>query len=320
MVVSSLHDHFVPYRIGRLRVSELHQIHYEESGAPNGFPVVVLHGGPGGASNAGVRRFFDPMFYRVVSFDQRGCGRSTPHACLEENTTAHLIADIEALREELGIDQWAVFGGSWGSTLALAYAQAHPQRAAALFLRGVFLCRQRELNWFYNGGTEAFFPDVWRPLAAAVPEAERGDLIAAYYRRLTQGPERERGRYARLWARYEAATSALRPDPERVAAFGEGDFALAFARIETHYFVNGGFLEEGQLLRDAHRMAHIPGVIVQGRYDMVTPPISAYDLHAVWPAARLEIVPDAGHSSAEPGVAAALLQALNDFRDAAKAS
>ncbi len=304
-----------PGTSGMLPVSALHTLYYEECGNPRGKPVVFLHGGPGGGSNARCRRFFDPEAYRIVLFDQRGCGRSTPHAELAENTTWDLVADIERLREHLGIERWQVFGGSWGSTLALAYAQTHPERVTELVLRGIFLLRRRELEWFYQQGCDALFPDAWEHYLVAIPPAERGDLIGAYHRRLTHADPAVRIAAARAWSVWEAATSFLYQDREHIQASATDDFALAFARIESHYFVNAGFLEQDdQLLRDVGRIRHIPAVIVQGRYDVVCPLRSAWDLHRAWPEADLQIVPDAGHSAFEPGNLHALIEATDRFR------
>jgi proline iminopeptidase len=309
----ALYPEIEPFASGRLRVSALHELYYEQVGAAGGKPAVFLHGGPGGGVEPHYRRFFDPARYRAVLFDQRGAGKSTPWAGVDENTTQDLVADIEALRQHLGIARWLVFGGSWGSTLALAYAQAHPDRVTELVLRGVFLLRQKELRWFYQQGADAIFPDAWEHFIAAIPAAERGDLLHAYHRRL-MSPDREvMLAAARAWSVWEASTSRLRFDPGLIASFGEDAFAEAFARIEAHYFVNGGFLREGQLLEEAGRIRHIPGVIVQGRYDVVCPMTSAWDLHRAWPEAELVIVPDAGHSMREEGIAAALIAATDRF-------
>jgi proline iminopeptidase len=303
-------------RTGRLRVSALHEIYFEESGNPRGKPVVFLHGGPGGGTDARMRRFFNPRRYRIVLFDQRGCGKSTPHACLEENTTWDLVADTERLREHLGIERWQVFGGSWGSTLALAYAQKHPDRVTELVLRGIFLLRRSELEWFYQSseGAASLFPDLWEQYVAPIPEQERGDMMRAYYRRLTSNDRRERNAAARAWSIWEGATSFLRSNTAYVAKFRESDYAAAFARIECHYFVNGGFLDsDDQLLRDVTRIRKVPAVIVQGRYDVVCPMRSAWHLHRAWPEAKLVVVADAGHSAFEPGIAKALRQATDAF-------
>lgn len=304
-----------PYRSGYLQVSELHRVYFEECGNPAGKPAVFLHGGPGAGCSPKARQFFDPAHYRIVLFDQRGCGRSTPHAELTDNTTWHLVADMERLREHLGIERWQVFGGSWGSTLALAYAQTHPTRVSELVLRGIFMLRRWELEWFYQAGCDALFPDAWEEYLAAIPPAERGDLISAYHRRLTSPDEATRLAAARAWSVWEGATSFLHPDPAHIASSGEDQFALAFARIECHYFVHAGFFEvDGQLLRDAHRLRGIPATIVQGRYDVVCPLRSAWDLHRAWPEADLRIVADAGHSAFEPGITHELVQATDRYR------
>lgn len=311
----TLYPPIEPYATGRLAVSAVHTLWYEESGNPEGVPVVFLHGGPGGGTGPNMRRFFDPAHYRIVLFDQRGCGRSTPRSELDGNTTWHLVADIERLREHLGIDRWFVFGGSWGSTLALAYAERHPERVRGLALRGIFLLRRFELEWFYQSGASLVFPDLWEGFLAPIPDVERGDLISAYHRRLTGEDPAIRLEAARAWAKWEARTSFLRANEDYVASFDDDAHALEFARIESHYFVHGGFLEtEDQLLRDAHRLAGIPGVIVHGRYDLVCPLRSAWDLKRAWPEAELRIVPDAGHSAFEPGNAAALVEAMDAFR------
>ncbi|RYG88311.1 prolyl aminopeptidase [bacterium] len=305
-----------PYARGRLKVSDVHELYYEQSGNPNGKPVVFLHGGPGGGTDGRMRQFFDPKKYRIVLFDQRGCGKSTPHASLVDNTTWHLVEDIEALRAHLGIERWQVFGGSWGSTLALAYAQKHPSAVSELVLRGIFLLRKSELDWFYQNpeGAASVFPDLWEAFVAPIPEAERSDMVGAYYKRLTSENRTERAAAARAWSVWEGATSFLRTNPSYVSKFEEPDYAAAFARIECHYFVNGGFLSSGhQLLRDVERIRQIPCVIVQGRYDMVCPIRSAWHLHRAWPESKLVIVPDAGHSAFEPGIARELRAATDAF-------
>lgn len=311
----TLYPEIEPYRAGRLRVSDVHEIYFEESGNPRGKPVIFVHGGPGGGTEPRQRRFFDPAAYRIVLFDQRGCGKSTPYACLEENTTWHLVADMEALREHLGIERWQVFGGSWGSTLSLAYAERHPARVTELVLRGIFLLRKQELDWFYQRGASALFPDAWEEYLTFIPEAERGDLLTAYHRRLT-GPDPEvQHRAARAWSVWEGRTSCLFTNPELVAKTAGDDFALAFARIECHYFMNKGFFTtETQLLDDVHRIRHIPTVIVQGRYDVVCPAESAWALHRAFPEAGLRIVADAGHSAMEPGILHELVEATDRFR------
>lgn len=297
-----------PYRHGRLKVSALHNLYYEECGNPKGRPLVFLHGGPGGGCDATHRRYFDPRKWRIVLFDQRGCGRSRPHAELRENTTWDLVADIERLRAHLGIEQWLVFGGSWGSTLALAYAETFPARVRALVLRGIFLLRAAEVAWFYQGGASALFPDAWEAYLEPIAKRERGDLLAAYYKRLTSRDPQVRRRAARAWSVWEASTSKLVTDAALVKKFSGGRFAEAFARIEAHYFINRGFFSrDDQLLRGARHIRHIPGVIVQGRYDVVCPMRSAWDLHRAWPEAELVVVPDAGHSMSEDGIRAALI-------------
>ncbi|WP_374333725.1 prolyl aminopeptidase [Aestuariivirga sp.] len=302
---------------GRLRVSALHDIYFEECGNPNGKPAVVLHGGPGGGIAPFLRQCHDPAAYRIVLFDQRGCGQSTPHAELAENTTWDLVADMERLRRHLKIERWQVVGGSWGSTLALAYAETHPERVTELIVRGIFTLRKSEIRWFYQEGADQLFPDLWEGFVSPIPEAERHDLLSAYHRRLTGSDKAEQIACARAWSQWEAATISLLPDPKRVAEFGADHFALAFARIECHYFVNGGFFrQDDQLIADAHKLAAIPGVIIQGRYDVVTPPVTAWDLHRAWPQADFIIVPDAGHTATEPGIADALVRATDRFRHA----
>ena len=303
-----------PYRTGFLRVSPVHELYFEESGNPSGFPALFLHGGPGSGTEPSQRRFFDPTFYRIVLFDQRGAGKSRPLASLEENTTWHLVQDIEALRQHLHIERFLVFGGSWGSTLALAYAQTHPKRVTELVLRGIFLLRRAELLWFYQEGASALFPDAWEAFLAPIPAAERGDLMKAYHRRLTGDDPAVRLEAARAWSVWEASTSFLLQRPDFIANAAGDDFALAFARIEAHYFVHRGFLErEQQLLENVGRLRHIPSVIVQGRYDVVCPMASAWQLHRAWPEAELVIVPDAGHSAFEPGILEALIAATDRF-------
>jgi len=303
-----------PYRMGHLKVPGGHRIYWEECGNPRGKPAVFVHGGPGAGADARSRRFFDPRRYRIVVFDQRGCGRSRPHASLEQNTTWDLVADMERLREHLELDRWLVFGGSWGSTLSLAYAQSHPDRVTELVLRGIFMLRRKELEWFYQEGASAIFPDRWESYLAAIPPRERKDLMRAFYRRLT-GPDRKAAvAAARAWAVWEGSTSFLYPDEETAARWGEDKFALAVARIECHYFVNRGFMKrESQLLDGVDRIRHIPAVIVQGRYDVVCPMMSAWDLHKAWPEADFRVVPDAGHSALEPGNTHELISATDRF-------
>ena len=299
-----------PFDSGFLDVSADHRIYYEQVGKADGAPAVFLHGGPGGGGDVSARRFFDPDVCRAVLFDQRGAGRSRPFASLTDNTTWDLVADIERLRRHLGIERWLVFGGSWGSTLALAYAETHPERVSALVLRGIFLLRRSELLWFYQRGASDFFPDRWAEFVEPIAEGERHDLLAAYHRGLNGGDRKRERSLARRWSVWEAATSSLLADPGRERAFAADEFALAFARIETHYFVNGGFFRsENQLLDDVDRIRSIPAVIVQGRYDVICPPVTAFELAARWPEADLRVVPDAGHSAFEPGIAAELIAA-----------
>ncbi len=310
----SLYAPVEPRNQGHLSVGDGHEIYWEDCGNPAGKPAVFLHGGPGAGCDTRARRFFDAARYRIVLFDQRGCGRSRPHASLEHNTTWDLVADIERLREHLHIDRWQVFGGSWGSTLALAYAEAHPARVTELVLRGIFLLRKTELDWFYQQGASALFPDRWEDYIAPIPVAERGDLIRAFHRRLTGTDRAAAIAAARAWAVWEGATSFLLTDDDNVRKWGEDEFALAVARIECHYFVNGGFLQsESQLLEDVERIRRIPAVIVQGRYDVVCPMTTAWDLHRVWPEAQFRVVPDSGHSAFEAGMTDELVRATDRF-------
>lgn len=312
-----LYPEIEPYDEGMLPVSPLHTLYYEQSGNPDGTPVVFLHGGPGGGTVPAYRQFFDPEAYRIVLFDQRGAGKSTPHASLEENTTWHLVEDIEKLREHLGIDSWVVFGGSWGSTLALAYAQTHPERARALILRGIFLCRPEEIRWFYQEGASWIYPDVWEQYRDVIPEAERGDMLTAYHRRLTSEDEAVRVEAARAWSVWEGSTSKLYPDPDLIDHFGDPHFAIAFARIECHYFMNNAFFPTGNyLIENVEKIRDIPAVIVQGRYDVVCPLKSAWELSRAWPEADLQIIADSGHSALETGTRAALVEAADRFRRA----
>lgn len=309
----TLYPDIEPAHSGRLAVGDGHELYYEECGNPHGKPVVVLHGGPGAGCSPRMRRFFNPDVYRIVLFDQRGCGRSTPHASLEHNTTWDLVNDIEVLRSALQIERWQVFGGSWGSTLSLAYAETHPERVAELVLRGIFTLQKHELDWLYHKGTSELFPDRWRDFVAAIPARERDDLLRAYHARLTGDDPEVRLAAARAWAIWEGSTINLVPDDKVVAEFSADKMALAVARIECHYFVNRGFMEEGQLLRDIGRVRNIPAVIVHGRYDALCPVRTAWELARRWPEARLRIVDDAGHSAFEPGIAHELVMATDAF-------
>ncbi|CAL4894326.1 unnamed protein product [Urochloa decumbens] len=305
-----------PYDTGFLKVSDVHTLYYEQSGNPHGHPVVFLHGGPGAGTSPGNRRFFDPEFYRIVLFDQRGAGRSTPHACLEQNTTWDLVADIEKLREHLDIPEWQVFGGSWGSTLALAYSQAHPEKVTGIVLRGIFLLRKKELDWFYEGGAAAIFPDAWEPFRDFIPEEERNCFIAAYSKRLTSSDPTVQIEAAKRWTMWEMMTAHLIQNNDNVKRGEDDKFSLAFARIENHYFVNKGFLSsDSYLLDNVDKIRHIKAFIVQGRYDVCCPMMSAWDLHKAWPEAEFKVVPDAGHSANEVGIAAELRSATEKLRD-----
>jgi proline iminopeptidase len=311
----ALYPAIEPYRTGFLPVDDRHTLFYEECGNPEGKPVVILHGGPGAGCNPKMRCFHDPAAYRIILFDQRGAGRSTPHADLTDNSTWDLVDDIEKLRLHLGVNRWQVFGGSWGSTLALAYAQTHPGPVTELVLRGIFMLRRWELEWFYQSGAHRLFPDAWAAYSDHIPADERSDLMQAYHRRLTSEDQTIRLAAARAWSVWEGATSTLIPEPASIDSFEDPHFALSFARIENHYFVNKGFFEvDDQLLRDVGKIRHIPGVIVHGRYDVVCPVQNACDLHLAWPEARLHISPTAGHSAFEAENAAALLDATDSFR------
>ncbi len=313
----SLYPEIEPFRTGRLKVSPIHEIYFEESGNPNGKPVVFLHGGPGGGTEPKHRRYFDPAAYRIVLLDQRGCGRSTPFASLDENTTWDLVADIEKVRIELAIEKWQVFGGSWGSTLALAYAETHSERVSELVLRGIFLIRKEEIRWFYQDGASWIYPDAWEAYVAHIPLAERGDLVRAFHARLTSSDVAVQSAAAKVWSVWEGSTSCLIPNMELIARTGGDEFALAFARIESHYFVNDGWLTNGRELLapgNVAKLRSIPGVIVQGRYDVVCPAKSAWDLHRAWPEADLRIVPDAGHAAGERGIVHELVSATDRFR------
>ncbi|GAM23599.1 hypothetical protein SAMD00019534_067740, partial [Acytostelium subglobosum LB1] len=310
----TLYPPIQPYKEHRMKVSDVHDLHVEESGNPEGNPVIVVHGGPGGGCEDFYRQFFNPKLYRIIMFDQRGCGKSLPFACLEDNTTWHLVDDMEKIRVLLNVEKWVVFGGSWGSTLSLAYAETHPSRTKALILRGIFTLRRDELLFFYQEGSSWLFPEYFEPFRMMIPEVERGDLMSAYYRRLTGSDEEVKRACADAWTRWEMSTSKLILDEDKIKHGEEGDFALAFARIECHYFVNGGFFkEEGQLIKNAHLLKDIPAVIVQGRYDVVCPAKSAYDLHKSYPGSVLRIIPDSGHSVSEPGTMSALVEACDQF-------
>lgn len=304
-----------PYDHGMLDVGDGHRLYWELCGNPLGEPAVFLHGGPGGGCGPSHRRLFDPARYNVLLFDQRGCGRSTPHACLDANTTWDLVGDIERLRALVGAPRWLVFGGSWGSTLALAYAETHPGRVSGLILRGVFTLRRFELAWYYQSGASLLFPDKWEKFLAPIPVAERGDLIAAYRKRLVGSDARVRLEAAKAWSVWEGETITLRPDPAIADQHDDDGYALAFARIENHYFTHDGWLDEGQLIRDAGRLKTIPGVIVQGRYDVATPAVTAWDLHRAWPEAAFHMVDDAGHAFSEPGILDRLIRATDGFAD-----
>jgi len=302
-------------RSGFLRVDDLHEIYWEESGNPDGLPVIGIHGGPGGGSSPEMRRFFDPTVYRIILVDQRGCGKSTPHSELQGNDTWSLVSDMEAVREKLGIEKWVLFGGSWGSTLALTYAVTHPERALGLILRGIFLLTASEVRWFYQEGASRLFPDAYDRYVAPIPEAERDDLLHAFHRRLTGDDRKARRAAAKAWACWEGETITIQGPTSRPKRFEEDDFADAFARIECHYFVNKGFFpKDGWLLEQAQeKLKDIPGRIVHGRYDVVTPLSSAWALSKVWPSARLDVVSNAGHSSLEPGIVDKLIRATREF-------
>ncbi|NIP72128.1 MAG: prolyl aminopeptidase [Gammaproteobacteria bacterium] len=298
-----------PYVTHSIRVDEVHTLHVEESGNPQGLPVVFLHGGPGAGCTPWHRQFFDPQTYRIILFDQRGCGRSAPHAELANNTTQDLVDDMERIRERLGIERWVVFGGSWGSTLGLVYAQTHPQRARGLILRGIFLCRPRDVRWFYHDGASRLFPDYWEEFVEPIERGGRGDLLGAYYRRLSGGDEVRRMAAAKAWSLWEGRCATLRPNPRVVGHFEDPFTALSLARIESHYFVHDCFLAPDQILRDVSRLRSIPGIVVHGRYDMICPLYQAWELHRAWPEAELRIIDDAGHGATEPGIVDALVGA-----------
>ena len=304
-----------PHQTHRLKVSAIHEVYVAEYGNPDGKPVLLVHGGPGAGSNSTMPRYHDPATYRIVVFDQRGSGRSTPHAEIEENTTWDLVADMERIRLHLGIDRWQLFGGSWGSCLSLAYAETHPDRVSELVLRGIFTLRRKEIEWFYQAGASSLLPEAFEEFVKPIPEEERGDIVAAYYRRLTGADEAVRLACARAWSMWEGAALSLLPNPARVAAFGSPNYALAFARIECHYFQNRGFFDtDDQIIARAGLLRDIPGVIVNGRYDLCTPVTSAWDLYKAWPGAELNIVPDGGHAMSEPGIVDALVRATEKFK------
>ena len=314
--MKQLYPEIEPYNQFDLKVSDLHTIHVEESGNINGKPVIFLHGGPGGGIEPVYRQYFNPEKWRIIVFDQRGCGQSTPHAELQENTTWDLIADIEKIRQHLEIDKWVVFGGSWGSTLSLSYAITHPDRCKALVLRGIFMIRKKEIDWFYQKGTSNIYPDAWEHYLRPIPEDERHDLVAAYYKRLTSNDDSVRIEAAKAWSIWEASTSKLIQSEESIHAFEDAKVAEAFARIECHYFTNRGFFDTDEwLLENVDKIRHIPTVIVQGRYDVVCPMISAWELHRAFPEADFEIVQDAGHSMTEKGIAAKLVEYTDKFVD-----
>lgn len=314
--MEDLYPEIEPFATGHLEVGDGHEIYYEQSGNPEGKPAVYLHGGPGAGSDPRARRFYDPAAYRIVQFDQRGCGKSRPAASLENNTTWHLIADMERLREHLGLERWQVNGGSWGSTLALLYSQSHPERVTELIVRGIFLVSDRENAWAFQDGANRIFPEAWAAFRDLIPAGERHDMVGAYYRRLTSDDAELQRRAAKAWAVWEASACCLIPNAEYIAKSGKDKYAVAIARLECHYIINGAFLEdEGQILRQMPRIRHLPGTIVQGRYDMVCPMESAWALHEAWPEAELRIVPDAGHIAYEPGIAKELVRATDRFVD-----
>lgn len=314
--MKTLYPEIEPFSHGFLRVSDLHEIYYETAGNPNGIPVLFLHGGPGAGLDPMYRRFFDPRSYHIVLFDQRGCGKSTPRGCLEENTTWDLVADIEQLREHLKLEKWLVFGGSWGSTLSLIYAVTQPVRVSGLILRGIYLGRRKENNWLFESGTNAIFPDRWEEFVECIPETERGSILEAFYNRLTGENTRASYDAARAWSIWEGSTSKLLPDPNLVERFGEAEFALVIARIECHYYINNLFLPSDDFLSEnIFKIRHIPTVIVQGRYDVLCPMSTAWDLHKAFPEAEFVIVPDAGHSATEKGTVNALVEATDGFRN-----
>lgn len=302
-----------PIRSFYFQVSPDHELYIEECGKSDGVPVVFLHGGPGGSCEPVHRRYFDPERYRIILFDQRGSGKSRPHASIKHNTTQELISDLEKIREDLGIDKWVVFGGSWGSTLALAYAETHPERVLGLILRGIFLCRQKDIDWFYQGGTARLFPDAWQDFIAPIPENERSNLVKAYYKRLTSSNEIERMAAAKAWSIWEGSTATLRSNSAVIDYFSDPHIALSIARIECHYFMHNSFFEENQLLNNAIKLKDIPGFIVHGRYDVICPVDQAFELHEKWPNSQLKIIADAGHAVSEEGIVRALIDSTNSM-------
>lgn len=302
-----------PYARHELAVDDIHTLYIEECGDPDGIPVLFVHGGPGGGSSKNDRRFFDPEKYRIILFDQRGSGRSKPHAELENNTTQDLIADIEKIREKMGVEKWLLFGGSWGSTLSLLYTQAHPDKVLGLILRGIFLCRERELKWFYQSGADLIFPDYWQDFVKPIPEDERDDIISAYYTRLTGENELAKMAAAKAWSMWEGRCATLRPSTDVVNAFSEPHLAVSLARIEAHYFMNDAFIEQDQIIKNAEKLEGIPGIIVHGRYDVVCPLENAFRLYNAWPDSELQIIRDAGHSSHEPSIVDALVRATDEM-------
>ena len=309
----SLYPPIKPYNSFELEVTPPHKLYVEECGIPEGIPVVFLHGGPGAGCESYHRQFFNPEKYRIILFDQRGAGRSTPHAELENNTTQDLVSDLEVIRNHLGVKRWMVFGGSWGSTLALVYAQTHPQQVLSLVLRGIFLCRQREIDWFYQEGASRIYPDIWEKYLAPIPEKERKNMVKAYYKRLTGEDEFHRMQAAKAWSLWEGRTATLISSKKVLDHFGDPHTSLSLARIECHYFMNQSFLIKNQILNNADKLEDIPGIIIQGRYDMICPMESAWQLHQAWPGSILQIIPDAGHSASEPGIVNALIAATDDM-------
>ena len=308
-----LYPEIKPYARHELAVDDTHTLYLDESGDPDGIPVLFVHGGPGGGCGKYDRRFFDPEKYRIILFDQRGAGRSTPHAELKNNTSQDLVADMERIREHLGVDKWVLFGGSWGSTLSLLYAETFPDRVLGMILRGIFLCRDEDITWFYQSGAHRIFPDYWEDFISPIPEAERGNMLQAYYQRLTGSNELAKMGAAKTWSTWEGRCSTLRPNNDVVDSFAAPHRAVSIARIEAHYFMNNSYLQKNQLLNDAHKLENIPGIIVHGRYDVVCPLDGALALHKAWPRSNLQIIRDAGHSAIEPGITDALVHATNDM-------